>query len=494
MLQLAFLLVGARALRRRWWALLILALALIGLACLILVDLIDGVVSVATAVFGLVFLLEGVFGLAVALATPHLVRAFALFRAALLIVMGLLIVDAPFHSDFAIGLLFGIAFAIDGVSRIAAALVVRFPRWQVMAAIGVGELMLAGLVTTSWPLSHTLNVPVCVSLLLLANGWVLLRASLMLRTHLDEVAILTLPLFGHRNWYDNAPVLVDAADDPGAAPQQLPLTVRVWTPVGSADVRGRRPVLDRYIAAVDTHGTISTGHAALELQPDVYISHYPAAEIEHDSAEFARILRASAENNVKGHFQPSYAEEAAGWCEADAKVEFRVYNPRRLRAYWAGYRQDDTYNLTNRNCSVAVAAGLDSALEGALATRTPWLRLVRLLSNPDLWAAAYLRSRAETMSWTPGLVLDYARTLHRLVEPSAPSWLTRLIEFAHRVRPRPRTPAALAMMPLDAAARAETTMAKPLPAKPLPPKTLPAETLPAKIATAPPPAAKDPAP
>lgn len=451
MIQLAFLLVGARALRRRWWVLLVLALALIGLAALILADLVDGVVSVANTVFGLVFLIEGVLGLAGAAISPPSGRVFGLVRAGLLILMGLFIVDAPLHSDLAIGLLFGLAFALDGLTRIASAVVVRFPRWRIMAAIGAGELLLAGLVATGWPLPHNLNIPVSVSLLLLVSGWVLLRASLMLRTHLDEVAILTLPLFGHRNWYDNAPVLVDPTDTSAPAPQAEPLTVRVWTPVGSADVRGRRLLVDRYIAAIDAHGTISTGHAALEMRPDVYISHYPAVEIERDSSEFSRILRASAENDVKGRFQPSYPEEVAGWCEADQKVEFRIYNPRQLRAYWAGYRQDNTYNLTNRNCSVAVAAALDSALEGALTSRTPWLRLAALLVNPDLWTAAYLRSRAETMSWTPGLVLDYARALRRIVEPSAPSWLARLGLFLRHLRAKPPTAAPTATPANDTA-------------------------------------------
>ncbi|MFG1478643.1 protease [Xanthobacter sp. V4C-4] len=444
MVQLAFILVGARALRRRWWVLFLIAVLLLSLAALILADLVDGVSSVTTQVFGYVFLLEGVIGLFIGLgAAGGTGRAFAFVRSALLVVLGLMIADLQFHNDTAVAILFGLAFAVDGAARIASSAVIRFPQWRFMAIIGGAELVLSVLIVTNWPISNALNVPLCISLLLLLSGWVILRTSLMLRTHLDEVAILALPLFARRNWYDNAPVLVE--DDSDAPPrltrQEVPLTVYVWTPVGSADVRGRRLLIDRYIAAVDASGAISTGHSALELAPDVYISHYPAEEIERDSGQFARILRASVENNVRGRFQPSYAHEAANWCEADQKVQFHTYDGRRLRAYWAGYRQEDTYNLTNRNCSVAVAAALDSALEGAVATRLPWLRLGLLLLNPDLWAAAYIRSRAETMSWTPGLVLDYARTLKRIVEPNTASWPVRLRDFLRRVsrRPRPTT-------------------------------------------------------
>ncbi|MFO1071725.1 MAG: hypothetical protein U1E17_03300 [Geminicoccaceae bacterium] len=62
------------------------------------------------------------------------------------------------------------------------------------------------------------------------------------------------------------------------------LVVRVWTALGTVDPI-HRPLLDRYIAAVDAKGTISTGHAALELPPDLYISHYPAVEIDHSPTD-----------------------------------------------------------------------------------------------------------------------------------------------------------------------------------------------------------------
>ncbi len=439
MVQLAFILVGARALRRRWWVLLIVALALFALAGLIVADLLDGTVSIAAELFGYVLLFEGLLGLFIGIASPSRAgRVFTVARSVVLAALGILIIDLPLRNDTAVAILFGIAFVVDGAARILSSWVVRFPRWRIMAAVGAAEVVFAALVVSDWPMPHRYNVPVCMSLLLIVSGWVVLRTALMLRTHLDEVAILALPVFGARDWYDNAPVLVDDDSAPPSRPQRHaePMTVRVWTPVGSADVRGRRPLIDRYIAAVDTEGSISTGHSALELGPDLYISHYPAQEIETGASEFTRRLRASAENNVRGRFQPSYAQESANWCEADQRVDFHTYDTRRLRAYWAGYRQDDTYNLTNRNCSVAVAAALDSALEGALATRMPWLRLAMLLLNPDLWAAAYIRSRAQSMSWTPGLVLDYARTLKRIVEPGERSFLARLADFLRRLRPR----------------------------------------------------------
>ena len=62
------------------------------------------------------------------------------------------------------------------------------------------------------------------------------------------------------------------------------------------------------------------------------------------------------------------------------------------------------------------------------------LRFLRLLANPDLWLAAVLRARAEAMTWTPGLVLDYARAIRRVVEPRQMSWRERFLRTLHHLR------------------------------------------------------------
>ncbi|MGG2362136.1 DUF308 domain-containing protein, partial [Salmonella enterica] len=92
--------------------------------------------------------------------------------------------------------------------------------------------------------------------------------------------------------------------------------------------------------------------------------HYPAVEIDRSGADFARVLRATADNNVAGRFLPSYAEESAGWCPSTFQIPIRGVDGTALCAFWALYRQDETYNLTNRNCSSAVALNLDAGIEG----------------------------------------------------------------------------------------------------------------------------------
>lgn len=440
--QLAFLLVGSDSLRRRWMVVAGIGVLLVLLGLIIFGEAAEGITLAAIDAFGFVILFQGVLTFFTALAAGAALGLYInLARSILLVVLACLILDFPWRNELAVTVLFGLAFLVDGILRIGSAYVLRYSGWRTMLVWGVVQLVLAALIFSDWPIPRGKNIPFFVSISLMFSGWVVLRMGLMLRSLEPEAAILNLPMFGKRAWYEHAPVF---AGPGGPPPSGEPMVVHVWTPLGTAHGAARRPVLDRYIAAVDSKGVISTGHAALEAKPDVYISHYPASELDRDPSQFMRAFRATRDNDVPGRFQPSYEEEAAGWTEADAHVIFRNYNQRRLRAFWIGYRQENTYNLTNRNCSVAVASAMDAALEGALATRWPFVRIAILFANPDLWMAAMLRHRAESMTWTPGIVLDYARLMKRLVEPNQISWFGRLA-LAFRVwkrHPAPQSPAA----------------------------------------------------
>ncbi|WP_246659464.1 HdeD family acid-resistance protein [Ancylobacter moscoviensis] len=432
MLKLAFLLIGSKAFKSRWYVLSMLGGALILAAAYLSLYATDSVLLTVGQAIGFFFVANGAAGLSAFLVQDRRNRRyFPLIRAVGLIVIGALILDWPIDTHIALGVLFAIAFAVDGTVRLATALVVRFPGWRAMALCGAAETVIAVLIFAEWPLPHNRSVAFCISLLVALTGWLLVRVGFMFRTLESEVAILNLPIFTGRGWYDNAPVLVETGEEVAA---EHPMIVHVWTPVGSASEPERRLLVDRYIAAVDGSGVISTGHSALEMPPDLYISHYPATELERSGRDFIAALRGTVENDLKGRFQPSYAYESDWWCPADAHVEFRNFNPMRLRSFWVGYRQDDTYNLTNRNCSVVVAHALDAALEGSLTTRFPWLRLIGLLGNPDIWVASMIRTRAHSATWTPGLVLDYANALARVVEKREVAWSRRFSGFVRRLR------------------------------------------------------------
>jgi uncharacterized membrane protein HdeD (DUF308 family) len=435
MLRLAMLLVGARALRRKWPVLGVLGIAWIALGLAMMADASGGLSIVTVEAIATLLLFEGFLALALFTLAPHRRGYTVLVKAFALVVLGCMILDFPVQVDIEDSLLFGLAFLIDGGMRIATAVLVRFPKWQLVAAGGALEACLGGLVLVDWPVGYHRTVPFCIGVALLLSGWTILRLGLRLRQLTDDTPVVSLPAFEHRGWHDLG-LALPSARPTAPARHATPLIVHVWTPVGSAaSPRSRhRLLIDRYIAAVDGKGMISTGHAALELAPDIYISHYPALDLDHSPEDFARLFRATPDNNVKGHFQPSYAFESKDWCPADAGVEFHTYDAVRLRAHWEAYRVDDTYNLTNRNCSVTVALALEAALEGSRGVGAHWGRFWLLLLNPDLWVAALLRARAESMTWTPGLVLDYARALSAIVEPQPSPWLRRLRRTLRHLR------------------------------------------------------------
>lgn len=428
MLKLAFLLIGPAAFRSRWRFLAAAGVLLLVLALLLAIDFLPLLTWTTYVGLGLAFLASGLASLLETLAGGA-ARRLGMFKASGAIVAGALFLTAPLQSEWALAGAFTVGFALDGAIRLASAVLFRFPGWRLVALCGAAELLLAALIAAGWPLPDAGNVPLCVGLFVGLSGWLVLRLGVLLRTLEDEAAILMLPVFaGGRGWYDHAPILVGEV-----APRAVgegPLLVRVWTPAGSANTVEKRPVIDRYLIAIGDDGNLSTGHASLEMPPDVYISHYPVDGEALAAQAGIQALHAGRHNDIAGSFQPSYEHEVANWSAADAQVTIERFSPRRLRAFWAGYRQDSTYNLANRNCSTLVAAALDAALEGTLAGPRPWLRLARLLLDPDLWALAMVRSRAVSMTWTPGLVLDYARILKRIVDDAQPrSWMHRLRSF-----------------------------------------------------------------
>ncbi|MBP0444910.1 DUF308 domain-containing protein [Roseomonas sp. SSH11] len=427
MIRLLMLLLGSELIQRRWAALAVLGIAWALVGATIFVDALDGDTVIQPHYFGYLLLLEGAVALAAAFAAVTR-RGYRFARATVLILPAVAIILQPPHGNLIIAILLGFVLLVDGGFRIASAHVVRFQGWRLSLAAGVVELLFAIATLQPWPTGYEGTIGANVGALLMAGGLATLRLALRLRrlpagTPISVLLGAALPAAA---W---ARQVADADASRGD------LVVHVWTPAGSAGTVARRPLLDRYVAAVDRNGVISTGHAALELKPDLYISHYPAVEIDRSPDDFGRALRATQENDVPGRFQPSYREEADGWCEATEHVRFSQFDAERLRAFWHAYSQDRTYNLTNRNCSSVVAHALDAALEGALSrSGRPWKAGFQAMLNPDLWAAGVLRRRAESMAWTPGLVLDYARLLQVVVEPEPEA---PLLAWLRRRRPAP---------------------------------------------------------
>lgn len=417
MIQLALILLGGDFVKRQWpWLAGIgLVWAMLGVA--IFVDALDGVAYFPIHLFGYLLLVEAVATLCATSPTTDASSLLRKLRGVAFLVLGLLVVDAHPAANVILAMAFGLAFLVDGGFRIAAAFVVRFQGWYLSLLTGLFEVVFAAFMFEPYPTFYQGTVPYCIGMGLFLSGVGLLRRAIRLARRPERISIAALQ---SKDLPKASPPDIRTADLTKAAGL---LVVHVWTPIGSAGETIPHPLVDRYIAAVDINGVVSTGHAALECTPDIYVSHYPAVEIDRSSTSFSRVLRATSENNVAGKFQPSYEVEAAGWCDSTMHVVFDRFDRARLAAFWDIYRQDATYNLTNRNCSSSVAHCLDAALEGTLGAHGRGLApFFRAIFNPELWFAAQLRKRAEAMAWTPGLVLDYARALQAAITPTPLGW------------------------------------------------------------------------
>ena len=442
MIRLILLLLGADFVRRRWPVLMLLGLVWSVLGVALAFDAFADVITFPLRGLGYVLLFEGILTLIAAASKLSLQTRLRYVKGLMFVLIAGLIIDPHPQSDVVLAILFGTNFLVGGCLQIAAARVIQFKGWRTAMWVGVFQLLIAVLFYSPYPLHYAGTVPFSIALSMMISGVNLVWLANRLRKLPHGAAILSV--WGGNSLFDlmPEPALDDRARHALVATDwysEIPLVVHVWTPVGSAKSRAlRRPIVDRYIAAVDSKGVISTGHAALEVNPDLYISLYPAQEIDRSPAQFARLLRASAENDICGRFLHSYPEEAQAWCDSTVKVAYRRYNHTRLRAFWLRYQQDATYNLTNRNCSSTVSAALEAALEGELGTRaSPWRALAFALVCPELWVAGQIYRRAKTMTWTPGMTLDYARALRIVVHPPPVAWLM-LLRLALRARRRYR--------------------------------------------------------
>lgn len=437
MVRIMMILLGVEYLRERWRGVLAVGVmsALVGAA--LFIDALDGVLHFHIAPFAWLLLVEGLATLAVAWTgmggqrTLRYVKGFGFCLTAVLVLSGYR------YASFIISMVFATLFLADGLLQIASAWVVRYRTWRLALAGGALQIAIAIFLYQPYPTHYKGTVPYCLGLILMFAGWNLLLLALRARrlavnpaaAQGGAAALMASAVGAANSAKGRTPRLAQTVFDGPPEPHERALTVHVWTPVGTSRAEARRqPLIDRYIAAVDRDGVISTGHAALESPERVYISLYPAVEIDRSPDEFTRTLRATRENDVPGLFQPDYVTESQAWCPSTRQVRIRNYDPLRLESFWQRYREDTTYNLTHRNCSSTVSHALEAALEGAIPRvwGHGWLAFARMLTTPELWVAAQVRKRGQTMAWTPGLTLDYARALSMLADPRPSGW-TRML-------------------------------------------------------------------
>jgi len=426
MAQLILILLGVDYLRKRWRALAIAGAVFLIAGVVVFIDALDGAHYFPLNFFAVLFILEGLATLATAKTGVGGQKVLRYAKGIFVLVAGALILAGHHHGNFVLSMIFGALFLIDGLMQCIAGYVVRYERWKYVFAWGIVEILLAIFFFQPYPTNYVGTLPYCLGLFLAFAGLKLLTLALRVK-HLA-----TNPAFQseqHLSFMPTGPEVAGGRtvwDGPPTESERA-LTIHVWTPSGSAKAETRNyPVVNRYIAAVDVNGVVSTGHAALESPEGIYISLYPGVEIDHSPDEFGTMLRATAENNVPGLFQPDYGTESKAWRPSNVQVRIRNYDAAKLAAFWDEYRKNTTYNLTYRNCSSTVSNALEAALDGVVGRLhgpgAGWKVLIRLLLTPELWVAAQIRKRAVTMAWTPGLTLDYARAMSMLADPRPFGW------------------------------------------------------------------------
>ncbi|MGO1767177.1 MFS transporter [Advenella sp. S44] len=435
MIQIALLLFGANFVRRNAYLLGVLGLLWLVAGLVIFIDALDGVRYFPLVLFGVLLLIESVITLSVAASGIGAQKAVLYFKGGGFFLISLLILVNDTISNILLAIILGMAYFVMGTLQMASAWLVRFPNWRTAFGFGLAKVVFAIVMFGPYPSHYSATISVFMGVILITGGIVTLNVFLRARQLKDGTSVFELFMPS-----DVLPkirrmqlALPEKDSAPTAQVQSEPLTVHVWTPEGSSkNAPVRRPVINRYIAAVDVNGVISTGHAALEMLPQTYISLYPAADIDRSPSEFFRILKATGENDVAGLFQPDYATESKAWCPSNWQVKFHAYNRDGLLHFWQEYRQHEVYNLTYRNCSSSVSYALEAALDGALHDRASrsWTEVLRVMLMPELWIAAQIRKRATTMAWTPGLTLDYARALCAIVHPVSTPWFSRLLRVS----------------------------------------------------------------
>ncbi|TCV98759.1 uncharacterized membrane protein HdeD (DUF308 family) [Biostraticola tofi] len=423
MIHITIVLMGINYLRARWFGLMFIGLLSVLCGAIVSIDALDNSLYFPLSFFAAILLIEGIATVLLALNDAGGQKTLRYIKGSSFIIAALLILAGHHEGNIVLSLVFGTLFLVDGLLQIISAHLVRYPAWRYVMFGGLVEIAVAISFYQPYPSNYEGTVPYFLGIALLFAGW----NMIMLAYKVCRMSEQTTTAPSGTACSLQGPV--DGANSGLGSDEARALVIHIWTPVGtSASAVVRQPITSRYIAAVDNNGVISTGHAALESPEGIYISLYPKDEIEHSPEAFIQLLRATCENNVPGRFLPDYHTESEEWCHSTVKVHIRNYDEQRLKLFWQQYQKDNTYNLTHRNCSSTVARALEAALAGAsqrlYGHHGGWETFFKFLVRPELWIAVQIRRRAETMAWTPGLILDYARVLSILVDkqPSG-SWL-----------------------------------------------------------------------
>lgn len=415
------LLLGPGNLRKSRWYIIFLGAFLISSGLFIVIDASDTVTLIGLEAFGWVMVVMGLAKMAFSiLASGGGMPSLYVVQGVVFVIIGISIAEFPDQSGNALPWLFGLALILNGLYQAISALVIRYPNWKWFLTSGAGHIIFGGILFFEWKQAISWVVPLFLGGGLILIGLTTLRTALRLGRYIaregdDPVMAVRYFLDSHvAGRFRKQYLAADPVSQSDAGRECGDLLIHVWTPTTVAGLERDPNLVGRYVATQDNNGKYTVGHSALELNPDIYISHCDGDSTAFDSGD--EVWKTLRSKDVPGVFLESFEEEIKTYVLPSATIRFRNFNKGQLRTFWALYRQVPDYNFTNRNCSVTVALALEAALMGSLDTGRRFRTLLYLLTNKDLWVAHFIRWKAREMVWTPGMMLEYAMALQRVVE------------------------------------------------------------------------------
>src|SRR5688572_25716363 len=142
MVRLFFLLLGARALQPVWRFLTVAGSVWMLLGVAILFDLSDGVLSVVLDTLAIFLIVEGLVAIAAATSLGMRRHWIDALSGVAFLAAAFLVFNLPWDNNIGAAIVFGAAFLMDGLFRIASAFLVRSPRWRTGVIVGLTEIAL----------------------------------------------------------------------------------------------------------------------------------------------------------------------------------------------------------------------------------------------------------------------------------------------------------------------------------------------------------------
>jgi uncharacterized membrane protein HdeD (DUF308 family) len=164
----------------KWFLALGIVLALLGMIAL---GASVAVTLVSLVLFGILFIISGIFQAVQAFRTRQSSEFFLhLLPGIFDLVIGLLLVTHPTVGALTLTLLLAAFFLVGGLFRFVAALSMRFPNWGWSLMGGIVSMLLGILLWVEWPESGLWFIGMCIGIDMIFHGWGWVMLALALRT------------------------------------------------------------------------------------------------------------------------------------------------------------------------------------------------------------------------------------------------------------------------------------------------------------------------